>query len=228
MLTRNPADEAVRTVERWGLLAATTGIVSNALLLALYTVGQRGSGYEWTGPANDVIGAVSSGATIPVALALATVLGEIPTLRLPTRLATAGMALIVTSNLALVTKLIPFWVQGVGAGVAVVAMFGWVLAVGRAGRVTGRLPGRLDRAAKLIGAAALTGTPLVGLALLLPARSIGQYLIGGAGLSLAGTAFVAFPVWLLLLSNRLRRHLAEREGRVWELSTSGPNKKGVS
>ena len=78
MLTRNPMDEAVRTVERWGLLAAITGIVSNGLLLALYTVAQRNSGYEWTGPANDVIGAVSSGATIPVALALVTVLGEIP------------------------------------------------------------------------------------------------------------------------------------------------------
>ena len=71
-----PLDQAVRVVERWGLLAAVTGLVSNALLLGLYTVAQKNSAYEWTGPANDVIGAVSSGATIPVALALLTVLGE--------------------------------------------------------------------------------------------------------------------------------------------------------
>jgi hypothetical protein len=212
-------DQAVRTVERWGLLAAVTGIVSNALLLALYTVAQRNSSYEWTGPANDVIGAVSSAATIPVALALVTVLGETRARRLATRLATGAMALIVALNLALVSDLIPFAVQGAGAGVAVVAMFGWVLVVGRTGRTTGRLPGRLGRAAEVIGAAALAATPLVGLSLLLPAGSIPQYLVGGAGLLLAGPAFAAFPVWLLLVSSRLRGHLAERVARAPELST---------
>src|SRR5687768_10250398 len=117
MLTQDPIDEAVRTVERWGLLAGVTGIVSNGLLLALYTVAQRNSSFGWTGPANDVIGAVSSGATIPVALALVTVLGETRALRLATRLATGAMALIVGLNLALVTGLIPFAVQGAGAGI---------------------------------------------------------------------------------------------------------------
>jgi hypothetical protein len=216
---RGAMNKAVRTVERWGLLAAVTGIVSNALLLALFTVAQRNSSYEWTGPANDVIGAVSSGATIPVALALVTVLGETPALRLATRLAVGAMALIVALSLALVSGLIPFVVQGAAAGVVVVAMFGWVLVVGRTGRATGRLPGRLGRAAEVIGAAALVATPLVGLSLLLPAGSIPQYLVGGAGLLLAVPAFAAFPVWLLLVSNRLREHLAEREARAPELST---------
>jgi hypothetical protein len=218
MLTPDPMNQAVRTVERWGLVAAVTGIVSNALLLALYAVAQRDSSYEWTGPANDVIGAVSSGATIPVALALVTVLGETRALRLATRLATAAMALIVALNLALVSGLIPFAVQAAGAGAAVVAMFGWVLVVGRTGRTTGRLPGRLGRAAELIGAAALVATPLVGLSLLLPAGSVPQYLVGGAGLLLAGPALAAFPVWMLLVSNRLRGHLAEREARAPEPS----------
>jgi hypothetical protein len=216
---RGAMNQAVRTVERWGLLAAVTGMVSNALLLALFTVAQRNSSYEWTGPANDVIGAVSSGATIPVALALVTVLGETPALRLATRLAVGAMALIVALSLALVSGLIPFVVQGAAAGVVVVAMFGWVLVVGRTGRATGRLPGRLGRAAEVIGAAALVATPLVGLSLLLPAGSIPQYLVGGAGLLLAVPAFAAFPVWLLLVSNRLREHLAEREARAPELST---------
>ena len=108
-------------------------------------------------------------------------------------------------------------------------MFGWVLVVGRTGRVTGRLPGRLGRAAELIGAAALAGTPLVGLSLLLPAGSIPQYLVGGAGLPLAGPAFAAFPVWLLLLSNRLRRHPRPTGRRTrLELSSCRLNEKGKS
>jgi hypothetical protein len=212
-------NQAVRTVERWGLLAAVTGIVSNALLLALYTVAPRNSSYEWTGPANDVIGAVSSGATIPVALALITVLGETRALRLATWLAVGAMALIVALNLALVSGLIPFVVQGAGAGVAVLAMFGWVVVVGRTGRATGRLPGQLGRAAEVIGAAVLVATPLVGLSLLLPAGSVPQYVLGGAGLLLAGPGLAAFPVWLLLVSNRLRGHLAERDAHAPELST---------
>jgi hypothetical protein len=218
MLTRNPMDEAVRTVERWGLLAAVTGIVSNGLLLALYTVAQRNSAYEWTGPANDVIGAVSSAATIPVALALVTVLGQTRALRVATRLATAGMAVIVVSSAALVAGLIPFAVSAAAAGTAVVAMFGWVVVVGRTGRVTGRLPARLARAAEVIGAAALAATPLIGLSLLLPAGSIPQYLVGGAGLLLGVPAAAAYPVWLLLVSNRLRGHLAHLEAHASEFS----------
>jgi hypothetical protein len=257
-------DQAVRVIERWGLLAAVTGLVANVLLLALYTVAQRNSAYEWTGPANDVIGAVSSGATIPVALALLTVLGlfvgqsqsnatlraagialypasfvgarrgrtprlasphyggaqsrSSATLRVATRLAVVAMGLIVTLNVALVTDVIPFSVQAAGAGISVVAMFAWLLMVGRTGVTTGQLPGRLARAAQLMGAAVLIATPLVGLSLLLPAGSIPQYLVGGAGLLLVVPAFVAFPIWLLLLSTRLRRHLTEREASAPELT----------
>ena len=69
-------DQAVRTIERWGLLTGASGTVANALLLGLYTVAQRDSAYQWMGPANDVIDALSSGATIPVALALLPVLGR--------------------------------------------------------------------------------------------------------------------------------------------------------
>jgi hypothetical protein len=210
-------DQAVRRVERWGLLAAVTGMVSNALLLALYTVARRNSAYEWTGPANDVIGALSSGATIPVALALMIVLGRPRALRIATRLAVLAMGLIVVLSVALVAGVIPFSVQGAGAGISVPAMFAWVLIVGRTGLTSGRLPGRLARAAQLIGAAVLAAVPLIGLSLLLPAQSIPQYVVGGAGLLLAVPASVAFPIWLLLLSNRLASHLAEPVASAPEL-----------
>ena len=209
-------DQGVRVVERWGLLAAVTGMVSNALLLALYTVAQRNSAHDWTGQANDVIGAVSSGAAIPVALALLTVLGESRSLRIATRLAVIAMGVIVVLSVALITGIIPFSVQGAAAGISVPLMFAWVLIVGRTGQTTGLLPDRLARAAQVIGTAVLVATPLVGLSLLLPAESIPQYIIGGAGLLLVVPAFVAFPIWLLLLSNRLRRHVSEREASTPE------------
>ena len=126
--------------------------------------------------------------------------------------------MIIVLNVGLVAGIIPFSVQGVGAGIAVVVMFAWVLLVGRAGVASGHLPRRLASAARLMGAAVLAAVPLVGLSLLLPARSLPQYLVGGAGLLLAVPAFAAFPIWLLLLSNRLRRHLTERAGSTPERS----------
>ena len=211
-------DQAVRAVERWGLLAAVTGMVSDALLLALFTVAQRNSAYEWTGPANDVIGAVSTGATIPVALALLTVLGESRSLRIATRLAVLALGLIVGLSVALVMGVIPFSVQGAAAAISVPLMFAWVLIVGRTGQTTGQLPDRLARTAQLIGAAVLVATPLIGLSLLLPGESIPQYIVGGVGLVVVVPAFVGFPIWLLLLSNRLRGHLFAREVSAAETS----------
>ena len=134
------------------------------------------------------------------------------------RLAVVAMGLIVALDLALVTGVIAFSVQGADAGTSAVLMFAWVLMVGRAGLAAGQLPGRLARAAQLIGVAVLVAAPLVGLSLLLPGGSIPQYTIGGAGLALVVPAFVAFPIWLLLLSNRLRWHLDEREPSVPTLS----------
>ena len=65
-------EQAVRAVERWGLLAGVTGQVGNVLLIALYVLALPGlETFEWTGPANDVIGGiVFTGALIPVAFAL--------------------------------------------------------------------------------------------------------------------------------------------------------------
>jgi hypothetical protein len=107
-------------------------------------------------------------------------------------------------------------------------MFAWVLLVGRAGLTSGRLPRRLAGAAQLIGAAVLACVPLAGLSLLLPARSIPQYLAGGGGLLLAVPALVAFPIWLLQLSNRLRRHLTKGAARAAELSAVVLSTKGMS
>ena len=158
MLTPDPMDEAVRTSSGGDSSPPSPASSANGLLLALYTVAQRNSAYEWTGPANDVIGAVSSGATIPVALALVTVLGETRALRLATRLAVGAMALIVGRTPRSSAGLIPFAVQ-----VPAPASRSWRCSAGSswwagpAGH--GRLPRRLARAAEIIGAAVLVAHP---------------------------------------------------------------------
>ena len=72
-----PLSRAVRTVDRWGLVAGVTGVLGNVLLAVLLTTPADGP-YAWTGPANDVIGVVSTLAIIPVVAGLLTVCGNRP------------------------------------------------------------------------------------------------------------------------------------------------------
>jgi hypothetical protein len=201
--------EDVRAIERWGLVSGITGVVANGLLITLYAVAIPGRDeYAWTGPANDVIGAVSAGAMIPVAWATYRLLGGDRTLKVATILATCAMGSIVILSTLLVTKVIPFAVQGAGAGTAVLFWFAWLYLVGRRGRQSGRIPRRLARAAQLIGGAIPLAAPLAGLGFLLPAKSVPRYVVSGTGLAIGVPAFLAYPIWLLLYSNRLRAHLA--------------------
>lgn len=208
-------EPAVRAVERWGLLAGVTGIVGNILLIALYALALPGlESFEWTGPANDVIGGiVSTGALIPVAFALRDLLGGGSLVHRMTSVAVLAMVTIVVLALLLVVNVTPFAAQGPGAGAAAVVMFVWVGVVGRAGAAGSTLPRGLARGAVTMGVAASLGALLVGVSLLLPQESIPQYLMGGAGLILVLPAWLAFPVWLIRLSNVLRVHLVTGLGQ---------------
>lgn len=128
-------------IERWGLLAGVTGVVANLRLIALFALALPGrEAYDWTGPANDVIGGVvSTLAMIPVALALRELLGGGLLLNGATALAVLAMVTIAVLSLLLVAQVIPFPVQGAGAGAAGVLLFVWAGLVGRAG-VSGGLP----------------------------------------------------------------------------------------
>ena len=208
-------ERAVRAIERWGLLAGVTGVVANLLLIALYALAVPGmEEYDWTGPANDVIGGiVSTLALIPVALALRQLLNGGTLLNLATGLVVLALLTIAALSLLLVTRVIPFEVQGPGAGAASVLLFVWVALVGRAG-AGGELPRWSARWAMAIGIAAIAGALLVGVSLLLPAESTPQYVVGGAGLVLVVPAWLSFPVWLILLSNVLRAHVTTRSAHV--------------
>lgn len=199
--------EAARgRTERWALVAGVTGCTANALLVALYAVALPGNdAYDWTGPANDVVGAVSTLSAIPMALGVRDLLGR------PGRLPGTTTALIVSSGAMaaasglLVTHVIDLRVQVAVAVPFLMTTAAWMRSAGRWGRVTGRLPRRLSRAAEVLGVGALSGMAVTAAAALLPWGSPAQLAVGGTGMALAAGAYLGLPVWQIELSRQLAR-----------------------
>lgn len=200
-------EPAARRVERWGLVAGVTGCTANGLLVALYTVGLPGdSSYEWTGPANDVVGAVAALSLIPMTAGVRDLLGSPGRLPALTRVVAVGATASAASSVLLVTGRLSFEVQSViGTGFGAVLLL-WTAATGRS---AGPLPGRLARAARIIGGAGLGGMALAAAGALLPKGSVAQYAVAGPGVALTVAGFLALPVWALALSRAMsRRQLA--------------------
>lgn len=194
-----------RRIDRWALVAGVTGCTANGLLLALWTVALPGNhSYDWTGPANDVVGAVSALATIPMAMGVRDLLGRPGRLPVLTTALVAGNGAMAGTSALLVAQLIPFEVQAVVAIPVVLAQFAWLRSAGRWGRRTGRLSRRLGRVAELAGNAVVVAVPLVGVAALLPRASTAQFAIGGVGAALGLAAFAVFPVWQIALSRAMQ------------------------
>jgi hypothetical protein len=80
------------------------------LLVVLFTTPADGP-YAWTGPANDVVGIVSTLAMIPVAAGLLAVCGNGPRLGAITSLAIVAMVMMAAVWLLFVLGLVPFAAQ---------------------------------------------------------------------------------------------------------------------
>jgi len=204
-------EDAARRVERWALVTGITGCTANGLLLALYTVGLPGDeSYEWTGPANDVVGAVCALSMIPMTAGVRDLLGSPERLSLLTRAVAVGGTASAASSALLLTRVISFPVQAtVGTGFGAVLLL-WTAAVGRSATPDGELPPGLARAARIIGGAGLGGMALAAAGALLPKWSVGQYAASGPGVALAVAGFLALPVWGLALSRAMSRRPTPR------------------
>jgi hypothetical protein len=221
----NGGDALGRVTRGAAWVAGVTGCAANVLLAVFYagrgpSVGVPGA-VEWAGPVNDMMGAVSSAAMVPVALGLLACLGRPRGLVVATWAAAGAMVVNVAASVLLLLDVIPFTGQAAAAVPAVAVIFGWLLLVGRAGRATRRLPARLSTAAVTIGAGLLTALPLVGFAALLPSASPGQLLLGGLGLTLGVAAFVAYPIWLLALARSARDTPAAPEPATHQRTPTG-------
>jgi hypothetical protein len=197
---------AVRVVGQWGLLAGVTGLVGGVLLMVMFATADYGT-YEWTGTASDVIGGIVSDlAMIPVAVALLAVCGRTPGLGAITSLTVLGMAAMGVVSLLYVLGILPFGAQLTVSAVGLVLIAGWLLGIGRTGRRRGRLPRQVAAWARALGLAGLAGTLLLGASAMAPAGSPARMTLDVAWRLLAGAAFLAFPVWLIVLSQRLPAH----------------------
>ena len=97
--------------------------------------------------------------------------------------------------------------------IGLIFLFGWVFAVGRAGRASGRLPRQVARCGAALGAAGLAGAVLLTASAPMPAHSLIWNIAFGAGL-LTAIPVALFPVWLIVLSYRQPGHvLAASAGR---------------
>jgi hypothetical protein len=206
---RAPLAQAVRTVDRWSLLAGVTGFLGNILLVILFTTPTDGP-YAWTGPANDIVGVVSTLAMIPVAAGLLTVCGNRPGLGMITSLAIVVMVVIAAVAVLFILGRVPYTADADSFYIGLTFISGWLLAANRAGRTSGRLPRRVAHCGVARGAAVLAAAALAAASVPIPAYSLIHGITRGAALLAGGLAVLAYPVWLIVLSYRLPGHLADR------------------
>ncbi|MBK6762842.1 MAG: hemerythrin domain-containing protein [Micrococcales bacterium] len=199
-------ESAARRVERWALVAGVTGCTANGLLLALYTVGLPGDeSYEWTGPANDAVGAVAALSMIPMTAGVCDLLGSPGRLPLLTRSVAVGGTASAASSALLLTGAISFPVQAViGTGFGAVLLL-WTEAVGRSAATRGVLPRRLARAARIIGGTGLGGMALAAAGAALPRGSRPRSAVAATGVAMGVAGFLALPAWQIMLSRAMSR-----------------------
>jgi hypothetical protein len=185
------------TASRWAVLSGVAGLAANVLLILFFalvrpwTVGVPG--FDWLGPANDVVVVVQFAALVPVALA---VRGRLRVGSGVTAAAVAAMVAVVALQLALLGDLLAFGVQVWLVTACLVVTFGWVLVASRAGRAV--LPRGAVRLGTAIGVGFPVGGAVFATGLLLPGGSAVQYAVCGLGVVVGVVGWLSFPVWPLL------------------------------
>jgi len=169
------------------VITGVAGIVANILLILFFALAQPWHGvatrFDWLGPANDVVIVVQLATFIPVALALK---------RPATALGVAAMAAGVVLQLLLIVGLLSFEVQGPLITLCFLLLFVWTFLASRS----------FDRFGTLIGLAFPIGLALVALGFAVP-DGVLRYVVFAVGGLLGGVAWLAFPVWPLLLARHL-------------------------
>jgi hypothetical protein len=197
-----------RRIAVCALLSGITGIVANVSLAGFFALAgpwgdPAGGRWSWLGPANDVTGAISMATLIPVVLYLGR---RVPSNRLLQVL--AGGSVLAMGALALVAPLmlagvVPLTVQFVVAGLGLPVIFGWLVVINRVGGHSGALPDSVAAFGRTVGVAALAGTAFAGAAALLPSGTAAQYVLLGVAAAAGLPAYLAFPVWPILLARSI-------------------------
>ncbi|GAA1759506.1 hypothetical protein [Agromyces humatus] len=197
---RIPRRTALR---RWAFTTGYLGLAS-ALALALFFALADPFGAElrtwyWLGPANDVLSVVLALAQIVAALLLWRALAPSATLAALAVVMSLATAYLAVTTVRMLMGLATLDDQYVAAIPAIALMFGFLVAAGLVGLRRDRMCHRLARWAVAIGSAGGAALLVFAIGFLLPAGSAGQwtvFIIGG----IAGAfAYVAYPVWWLVV-----------------------------
>ena len=198
---------------RTGDVAVALGVinlVSGAFLGVMFvSLAQGGSAAPW-GPINDALAAAGN-------ILLTLVLPRISRNAARSALTrgfvrTTAVASLVSavSGLLLVAGVLPFEPSTAISMVAIVLQCAWMLWLSRSWARDPRVPAAIWRFGLTTGLALLAGMVLVGASLLLPFGSTAANLLLIPGVACGGVAWLAWPLWYVLLGRHLRRTDAAR------------------
>jgi deazaflavin-dependent oxidoreductase (nitroreductase family) len=202
----------VRSAAKWAVISGVAGLLSGGLLIAFFAVGRTANGeltsWAWLGPANDLTSAMQAFSLIPVALALQDLMPDRWVQRW-TRVGVAAMSAATVLPVLLVVGVLPFPVQAPMVTFCFGVMYCWLFAISRAGLRAGVLTPHVARTGMLTSAALAVGAIIAALGLLLSKGSVMQYVAFTIAAAGGAVAWLAFPVWVLLIARALTRR-AER------------------
>ncbi len=190
-------DERTR---RFAFAAGAVGMLANLFLIGFYVL-ELGRGPVWgvsLGTLNDLTGALGTALMIPVACAFGPAWSR--------ALGITAMVVATVGGLLLVFGVLTFEQQLPVVLAAFLALALWMLLTAR------QLTGARRGLGVLAAAGVLVGIPVVGLGLLFPPMSWPQLALFGAGALVALPAWLAMPVWFLLLG-RARERVAGSSAR---------------
>ncbi|MET3174811.1 UNVERIFIED_ORG: hypothetical protein ABIB52_002662 [Arthrobacter sp. UYCu721] len=197
-----------RTAAKFAYAAAGLGVVGVATLGAMYAIEVPKNGPFIFGTINDATGGVFNLAIIPVIVQVHRRLNRTPGSEAAKWLVIAASSAGSASSFLLVAKKLDFNAStGVSVG-AMVVQAGWFLLAHRSLLKSGGYPRRLAELGQFIGGALVVALPLAALAAVEQAPVWIRWGIGGAGIALGATAWVAWPYWYFLAA----RHLSHVTG----------------
>jgi hypothetical protein len=192
-----------RTAAKCAYTAAGVGALGIVTLGAMFAVEVPKDGPYIFGTINDATGAVFNVVIIPVILQVHRRLRRTPGSEAGKWVVVTACAAGSASSFLLVFKQLDFNTSTAISIGALVVQATWFLLAHRVLLNTGGYPRGLARLGKFIGGALVVGLPLTGLAVVEQAPLWIRWGVGGAGVALGASAWIALSYWCFLAGRHL-------------------------
>lgn len=193
-----------RSAARFAYAAAGLGVVGLATLGAMYAIEVPKDGPYIFGTINDATGGVFNLVIIPVVVQVHRRLHRTPGSDAALWLVVAASGAGAASSFLLVFKKLDFTVStGISVG-AMMVQAAWFLLANRSLKETAGYPRDLAKLGQFIGGAVLAALPVAGLAAIEQAPTWIRWGVGGIGIAVGASAWLAWPYWYF----RAARHLS--------------------